>query len=67
MKKLIIVLCLLFGLAVLWMSRYSIYAGPQMAYKLDRLTGEVRMIYVHRGPNDPFGILREYRIGEEIR
>lgn len=45
MKKLIIVLCFLFLLFVLWMSRYTIFpTSREWVYKLDRFTGKVTIL-----------------------
>jgi hypothetical protein len=47
-KKTIIVLCFLFGMAILWMSRFTVYPSgggrDATCYKLDRFTGKVTYI-----------------------
>lgn len=45
MKKIIFIICLLFGIAVLWMLRYTVYpTGTNTAYRMDRFTGTVTYI-----------------------
>jgi len=48
-KKAIIVLCFLFVMAIVWMSRFTIYPSgggrDATCYKLDRFTG--RVTYIH--------------------
>ena len=51
MKKIVLVFCVLFGLAILWMSRYTIIGigqNPPCAYKLDRFSGKITILIFDR-------------------
>jgi hypothetical protein len=59
----IIVLCVLFGLSILWMSRYVIFTttsidGRGVGFKLDRFTGEVSILVHERGSTEKLEVWR---------
>lgn len=61
MKRVVIILCILAGLAILWMSRYSIYTGSPIAYKLDRFTGKVTLLRAeHEHDITKVGLTKEW-------
>jgi hypothetical protein len=64
----IIVLCVLFGLSILWMSRYVIFTttsigGQGVGFKLNRFTGEVSILVHVRGSPEQ---AREWGVTEHL-
>ncbi len=59
-KWIVIILSCLFALSVIWMSRFTIYTtrsldGQGMAFKLDRLTGEITILVHNQGRHPDSG------------